>query len=156
MLIVWSKVADVLGPWDRRLPKGQGLLQKVEPPTFAILSQNLVLSQFTSFLKCFCQALNESHSAFIEVLSWKLGNTRSTNALRDYFAVADHYHPGLTLWPCPGKHLAKWPTLYSDWGTICKIWMTLVTWNVIEVLRNFLFKNNQASNIDGIVSHGCD
>ena len=59
VVIFWYRVAEVGGPQDRRSPKGQGLLQKKGPPTYAILSQNLVLSQLTHFLK--------SHPAFVEL-----------------------------------------------------------------------------------------
>ena len=59
-----ARVADVEGAQERRSTKGQGLLQKEGPPTYAILSQNLVLSRFTRFLKGFHKALNESHPAF--------------------------------------------------------------------------------------------
>ena len=52
---------------ERRSPKGQGLLRKEGPPTNANLLRNLVLSQFTPFLKGFHRALNESHPAFIEL-----------------------------------------------------------------------------------------
>ena len=34
---------------EQRFPKGQGLLRKKGPPTYAILSRNLVLAPFTSF-----------------------------------------------------------------------------------------------------------
>ena len=61
-----SRVADVEGAWERRSPKGQGHLRKEGPLTYAILSQNLVLSQFMRFLKGFRRALNESHPAFEE------------------------------------------------------------------------------------------
>ena len=64
--VVESRVAEVGGPQDRRSTKGQGLLRKEGPPTYAILSQNSALSRFTRFLKGFCKALNESHPAFIE------------------------------------------------------------------------------------------
>ena len=43
------RVADVEGAWERRSAKGQGVLRKEGPPTYAILSQNLVLSPFTRF-----------------------------------------------------------------------------------------------------------
>ena len=43
----WQKLRD---QWS---PKGQGLLPKNGPPMYAILSRNLVLSQFTCFLKGF-------------------------------------------------------------------------------------------------------
>ena len=59
-----SRVADVEGPQDQWSPKGQGLLRKEGPPTYAILLRNLVLSRFTRFLKGFHRALNESHPAF--------------------------------------------------------------------------------------------
>ena len=53
--------------WDtallqyRRYPKGQGLLRKEGPPTYPILSQNLVLSRFTRFMNGHHRALYESH-----------------------------------------------------------------------------------------------
>ena len=45
---------------ERRSPKGQGLIRKEGPPTYAILLRNLVLSQFTR---------NERHPdpAFVEL-----------------------------------------------------------------------------------------
>ena len=58
---------NVEGTRERRSPKGQGLLQKEGPPTYAILSQNLVLSQFTCFLKGFHRAFYESHPALGEL-----------------------------------------------------------------------------------------
>ena len=63
---VHCRVAEVEGAQERRSPKGQGLLRKEGPPTYAILSQNLVLSRFTRFLKGFHRAFNESYPAFIE------------------------------------------------------------------------------------------
>ena len=56
-----GRVADVEGPRDRRSPKGQGLLRKEGPPTYAILSRNLVLSRFTRFLNGHHRAFYESH-----------------------------------------------------------------------------------------------
>ena len=41
--------------------------RKEGPPTYAILSRNLVLSRFTPFLKGFHRAFNKSHPAFIEL-----------------------------------------------------------------------------------------
>ena len=58
---VGDRVADVKGPRDRRSPKGQGLLRKEGPPTYAILSQNLVLSRFTRFMNGHHRAFYESH-----------------------------------------------------------------------------------------------
>ena len=58
------RVADVGGARERRSTKGKGLLRKEGPPTYGILSRNLVLSRFTRFLKGFHRALNESHPAF--------------------------------------------------------------------------------------------
>ena len=58
------RVADVGGAQERRSTKGQGLLRKEGPPTYAILSRNLILSRFTHFLKGFHRALNKSHPAF--------------------------------------------------------------------------------------------
>ena len=52
------RVAEVEGARERRSLKGQGLLRKEGPPTYAILSRNLVLSQFTRFLKGFHRAFN--------------------------------------------------------------------------------------------------
>ena len=52
---------------ERRSQKGQGLPQKEGPPTYAILSRNLVLSQFMRFLNGFHRALNKSHPAFKEL-----------------------------------------------------------------------------------------
>ena len=63
---VWTRVAEVEGARERRSPKGQGLLRKEGPPTYAILSRNLVLSRFTRFLKGFHRAFNKSHPAPIE------------------------------------------------------------------------------------------
>ena len=53
-----TRVAEVEGARERRSPKGQGLLRKEGPPTYAILSRNLVLSRFTRFLKGFHRAFN--------------------------------------------------------------------------------------------------
>ena len=53
MIFDRKRVADVEGAQERRSTKGQGLLRKEGPPTYAILSRNLVLSQFTRFLKGF-------------------------------------------------------------------------------------------------------
>ena len=59
-----TRVADVEEPHNRRCTKGQGLLRKDGPPTYAILSRNLVLSQFTRFLKGHhSRAFYESHPA---------------------------------------------------------------------------------------------
>ena len=55
------RVADVGGPRDRRSPKGQGLLRKKGPTTYAILSLNLVLSRFTRFMNGYHRAFYESH-----------------------------------------------------------------------------------------------
>ena len=57
------RVAGVEGAQERRSPKGQGLLRKEGPPTYAILWQKLVLSRFTLFLKGFRRAFHESHPA---------------------------------------------------------------------------------------------
>ena len=69
-LFILSAVENIPG-WqmlrERRSPKGQGLLRKEGPPTYAILSQNSVFSRFTHFLKDFHRALNESHPAFVEL-----------------------------------------------------------------------------------------
>ena len=62
-----SRVADVERAREQRSPKGQGLLRKEGPPTYAILSQNLVLSRFMRFSKGFHRAFNESHPAFKEL-----------------------------------------------------------------------------------------
>ena len=51
-----ARVADNEGPRDQRSPKGQGLVQKEGPPTYAILSRKLVLSRCTCFLKGFHKA----------------------------------------------------------------------------------------------------
>ena len=56
-----ARVADVKVPQYRRYPKGQRLLQKEGPPTYAILSQNLVLSRFTRFLNGHHRAFYKSH-----------------------------------------------------------------------------------------------
>ena len=61
------RVADVGGARERRSTKGKGLLRKEGPPTYAILSRNLVLSQCTRFLKGCHRALNENHPAFVEL-----------------------------------------------------------------------------------------
>ena len=65
------RVADVEGPQDRRSTKGQGLLRKEGPPTYAILSQNLVLSRFTRFMKGHQRAFYESHPT-LRVFSTKV------------------------------------------------------------------------------------
>ena len=56
-------MADVEGPQDRRSPKGQGLLRKEGPPTYAIFSRNLILSRFTRFM-------NGHHRAFYKKSSY--------------------------------------------------------------------------------------
>ena len=61
------RVAEVARAREQRSPKGQGLLRKEGPPTYAIVSRNLVLSRFTRFLKGFHRAFNESHPAFLEL-----------------------------------------------------------------------------------------
>ena len=58
-----SRVADVEEPQNRWCTKGQGLLRKEGPPTYAILSRNLVLSRFTCFFKGHHRAFYESHPA---------------------------------------------------------------------------------------------
>ena len=67
-----SRVADVELPQYRRYPKGQGLLRKEGPPTYAILSQNLTSSQFTRFMNGHHRAFYESHS-ILGVFSTKFG-----------------------------------------------------------------------------------
>ena len=60
---------------EQRSLKGQGLLRKEGPPTYAILSRNLVLSRFFERLSqgfrrklsCFRRAFNETHPAFVEL-----------------------------------------------------------------------------------------
>ena len=73
---ILSNVSAVCHTWcvagwqmlrEQRSPKGQGLLRKEGPPTYAILSRNLVMSRFTHFLKGFHRAFNESHPAFEEL-----------------------------------------------------------------------------------------
>ena len=49
---------------DWQSPNGQGLLRKGGPPTCAILSPNLVLSQCTHFLKGFHRALSKKQLVF--------------------------------------------------------------------------------------------
>ena len=66
-----SRVADVGGPRDRRSPKGQVLLRKEGPPTYAILSRNLVLSRFTRFMNGHHRAFYESHPT-LRVFSTKV------------------------------------------------------------------------------------
>ena len=66
-----DRVADVEGAQERRSTKGQGLLRKEGPPTYAILSRNLVLSRFTPFLKGFHRAFNESHPAFVDLSTFR-------------------------------------------------------------------------------------
>ena len=61
------RVADVEGAWERRSPKGQSLLRKEGPLTYAVLSGNLVLLWFAHFLKVFCRAPNESHPALVDL-----------------------------------------------------------------------------------------
>ena len=59
--IYLHRVADVEGPRDWRFPKVQGLPQKEGPPTYNILSRNLVLPRFMRFLKGFHGAFYESN-----------------------------------------------------------------------------------------------
>ena len=70
----WNKVPDVEEEQERRFTKGPSLLRKEGPPTFAILSRNLVLSRFDwlsqSFERktsCFRRGFNESHHTFWEL-----------------------------------------------------------------------------------------
>ena len=56
-----ARVAHVARARERRSPKGQGLLRKEGPTSYDILLENLVLSQFTRFLKRFPRAFNKSH-----------------------------------------------------------------------------------------------
>ena len=56
-----GRVADVGGPRDRRSPKGQSLLRKEGPPTYAILSQNLILSRFPRLMNGHHRAFYKSH-----------------------------------------------------------------------------------------------
>ena len=56
-----SRVADVEVPQYWRCKKSQVLLQKEGPPTYAILSRNLVLSRFTRFMNGHHRAFYESH-----------------------------------------------------------------------------------------------
>ena len=51
----------------RRVADVEGLLRKEGPPTYAILSRNLVMSRFTHFFKGFHRAFNKSHPAFEEL-----------------------------------------------------------------------------------------
>ena len=60
----FNRVAEVARAREQRSPKGQGLLRKEGPPTYAILSRNLVMSRFTHFLTGFHRAFNKSHPAF--------------------------------------------------------------------------------------------
>ena len=67
-------MAEVEGARERLSPKGQGLLRKEGPPTYAILSRNLVLSLFERLSQgfqrkpsCFHRAYYESHLAFVEL-----------------------------------------------------------------------------------------
>ena len=63
----YGRVAHVGGARERRSTKSQGLLRKEGPPTYAILSRNLVLSRFKRFLKGFHRVFNKSHLAFVEL-----------------------------------------------------------------------------------------
>ena len=65
--LVLARMADVARTREQRSPKGEGLLRKGGPLTYAILSRNLVLSGFMRFLKGFRRALNKSQHAFIEL-----------------------------------------------------------------------------------------
>ena len=49
------------------LTERSGSSTKGRSPNIRYLSRNLVLSQFTRFLKAFHRAFNESHPAFIEL-----------------------------------------------------------------------------------------
>ena len=60
--LCWCLVADVEVPQYRRCTKGQGHLRK-EGPQIRYLSQILVLSRFTCFLKGHHTAFYESHPA---------------------------------------------------------------------------------------------
>ena len=60
-------MTEVGGMREWRSPKCEGLLRKEGPRTYAILSRNLLLSQFICFLKGFRRAFNESNPAFGEL-----------------------------------------------------------------------------------------
>ena len=63
----WKWISPGGDGWQMlRSPKG--LLRKEGPPTYAILSRNLILSRFTRFFKGFRRALNESYIAFVVML----------------------------------------------------------------------------------------
>ena len=64
---VYHRVAEVARAREQRSPKGQGLLRKEGPPTYAVLSRNWVMSRFTHFLKGIHRAFNESHPAFVDL-----------------------------------------------------------------------------------------
>ena len=70
-----SRVAEVGGPQDRRSTKGQGLLRKKIPPTYAILLLSIVAiyALFERLLESsqrkssrFRRTLSTSHAAFVE------------------------------------------------------------------------------------------
>ena len=56
-----SRVADVEEPHNWRCTKGQGLLRNGGHQTYAILSQNYVLSRFTRFMNGHHRAFYENH-----------------------------------------------------------------------------------------------
>ena len=58
-----SRVTGVGVAWSQRCPKGQGSLRTAGPLKYAILSRNVVLSQFTHFLKGFHGVFNKIHPA---------------------------------------------------------------------------------------------
>ena len=72
------RVADVARAREQRSPKGQGLLRKEGPPTYAILSQNnSIVVIYTLFERlsqdfqrkpsCLRRAFNKSNPAFVDL-----------------------------------------------------------------------------------------
>ena len=57
-------MAEVGGTRKQGFPKGQIFSERNNTPRYVILSPNLLLSQFTCFLKGFCSAFDKNHPAF--------------------------------------------------------------------------------------------
>ena len=68
---------------DSEGPKGQGLLRKEEPPTYAIFSETLVLSRLTRFLK------GHSCRAFVEPAFGELLESPLPESFRRAFREPD-------------------------------------------------------------------
>ena len=116
MLIVWSRVADVAGPRDRRSPKGHVLLRK----TIAFMSFQPQIACFPSIIK---------YNVFVLKI-WKYALNESTEGLFcSRRKPANHCHPGFTL--CPWNFLVKNnQSVIKTSSLFCKqYWWHCFTWS---------------------------